>query len=113
MKVSEILRRGKANIELQGWCQGDEAAIWGKDGRCCVATAISIQTDLIVKASALHGTRYRDLGAEAVNLFKRANGIPQGEGIATWNDAPERTKDEVLAAYDKAIAAAEESERGA
>jgi hypothetical protein len=92
MKLSEILRAGKANIERYGWCQGDELAIHGPvDGPCCAATAIS--------------------GDAAIEAIKHAAGIGDTP-IATWNDAPERTLAEVLAAYDKAITAAEEQEQG-
>lgn len=101
MKLSEILRAGKANIEARGWCQGDQMAIFGPDGGpCCVATAMP-------KGDAFANSLL------AVDLFKEANGISPMVGIGTWNDAPERTKEEVLAAYDKAITAAEAQEQDA
>jgi len=49
-----------------------------------------------------------------VNTFIKANNLPPSDyvmgkmtSITIWNDAPERTKEEVLAAFDKAIAYAE------
>lgn len=45
--------------------------------------------------------------AAAGTAFARAAGLnPVGWGssVAEWNDAPERTHDEVLAAFDRAIA---------
>lgn len=92
MSLLELLHAGKANIETKGWCQGNEEAVFGKSGRCCAATAIP----------------YVGRDAErAVNLLKRANSLNPNVGIAEWNDAPGRTVEEVLAAYDKAIALAE------
>lgn len=111
MKLSEILRAGKVNIETRGWCQGDEAAIWGlPNGPCCAATAISKQYDLLETIETGQGRAIRDLGHQAVELLKSANGLSKDVGIGNWNDAPERTKANVLAAYDKAIAAAEKQE---
>lgn len=112
-KLSDILRAGKANIEQRGWCQGDDLAIFGpEDGPCCVATAITRQGQLFEPfEDGVGGTRYRDRGWDAVELFKKANGLDVNQGVAQWNDALERTKAEVLAGYDKAIAAAEAQER--
>ena len=103
MKLSEILRAGKANIEKRGWCQGDEKAVFGGDDRpCCMATAISMQFDM---------DDIQTKGWPAVEALKIAAGAPLTHGIANWNDAPERTLAEVLAAYDKAIATAEAQEQ--
>jgi hypothetical protein len=99
MKLSEILRAGKNAIETRGWCQGDELAIHGPpNGPCCAATAIGPYED-------------DPFDFRAVNLLRQAAGIGGDMGLATWNDAPERTKADVLAAYDKAIAAAEAQEQ--
>lgn len=107
MKVSEILRAGKAAIETRGWCQGDEASIFGKDGRCCAATAL-MAVSLWGDANGLDKPYPIEFpGNEAMRLLKRAAGIRETDPIAAWNDAPERTVDEVLAAYDKAIVAAD------
>lgn len=40
---------------------------------------------------------------EVLTRLQRAANVPPGEGIPDWNDAPERTHEEVLAAFDKAI----------
>ena len=67
-------------IERQGWWNG-------KPGKSlsvhCIQTAIS--------ATALRGA----LGCEAAVNFLNYIG---GHGIVSWNDAPGRTKEEVLAA---------------
>lgn len=97
MTPSEILRQGKANIIGRGWCQGDELAIHGPpDGPCCAATAMNV-------AGGCDHWRQID---DAIELLKDAVGVNRRVGIATWNDAPGRTVEEVLAAYDRAIEAA-------
>ena len=104
MKISEILRAGKVNIEKFGWCQGDELAIHGPDsGPCCAATALT-------RVPITWAWDGKFPGNEAINLLKQAAGVSTAISIATWNDAPERTLAEVLAAYDKAIVAAEAQE---
>lgn len=99
----QMLREAKGFIQRKGWAQGDEDAIHGcgKKGYCvataCNAAATRMRLPDIVGA-----------GRDMVLLFRDANGIPQDIPISLWNDAPERTKDEVLAAFDTAIAAASE-----
>lgn len=102
-KIADILRAGKANIESKGWCQGDEKALAeeGHPHGFCVATSVTDVTGLD------NHTTY-NTGIDAMVLFKRANGIDPDLCIGRWNDAPGRTKEEVLAAFDKAIALAEQ-----
>lgn len=96
MTASEILRQGKANIIARGWCQGDELAIHGPSGGpCCAATALS--------TSGWGDWQQVD---DALEFIKDAVGVDRRVDIATWNDAPGRTVEEVLAAYDRAIEAA-------
>jgi hypothetical protein len=100
MKISELLCAGKARIVAQGWCQGDEEAIFGKAGKCCAATALD------------PGEHYpADRIMAALGVLKAAAGVNPGTGMASWNDAPERTLAEVLAAYDLAIAYAKDQEQ--
>lgn len=92
MTLVEILRAGKANLLERGWCQGDYAALYAdKPRKCCAGTALPCGIG----------------GMGALEILKVANGIPLSIGIGEWNDAPERTREDVLTAYDKAIAAAE------
>lgn len=92
-----ILRIAKDRIVRLGWCQGDENACHGETltGPRCAATAFMSVVPV---------------DHPIYDLFKKANGITTS--IGTWNDAPERTLEDVLAAYDKAIAAAEEIANG-
>lgn len=95
MTTADILRAAKAHLIKRGWCQGDELAIHGAEPRkCCAATAIQPFVDYDAPGFEKPGT-----------VFREANGI-QGN-IADWNDAPERTLEDVLAAYDRAINAAD------
>lgn len=92
MTIAEILRAGKARLLECGWCQDEEVAMRGPPGGpCCVATAMT--------------PFLGDNIGNVCTFFRRANGI-RGN-IGDWNDAPERTLEDVLAAYDRAIAAAE------
>lgn len=77
---------------------------WGKGQRridrpietCCAAEAIE------------EAERAGDRRMAAYHAIQRAAGIRKGVSIPIldWNDAPERTHADVLAAFDKAIASA-------
>jgi hypothetical protein len=43
-----------------------------------------------------------DCGA-AENLLAKAAGVERWDKLTWWNDDPDRTEDEVLAAFDRAI----------
>jgi hypothetical protein len=102
MKLSEILRAGKQRIETLGWCQGDEDAFADGNAKgCCAATALPMGSTQISFGLAM----------TALDFLKQANGIDANTPLARWNDAPERTIEDVYAAYDKAIAAAEAQEQ--
>jgi hypothetical protein len=90
--MKQVFIDAKTLIEKHGHARGDEQALTS-DRRhgYCIATAL-------VKV-AFH------LDPEPiVDTFRKANGIDKTYQIGAWND--ERTKDEVLAAFDKAIEAA-------
>ena len=97
MKIVDALRFGKMNIISRGWCQFDDKVFDPtKEHGCCVASALPY----------CGGTE--DDVMAPVRLFKRANGIDPNMAVGHWNDDPARTKEEVLAAYDKAITLAEQ-----
>jgi hypothetical protein len=84
-----------------------DPAKWGKGKRyfdrpvetCCAAEAI--------EEIATLSTRWFARRRAAFDAFRKAADIPDSWGALTdWNDAPERTHAEVLAAFDKAIASA-------
>lgn len=92
----EIMQRAKGLIQRNGWARGDEEAFDPDRYGYCVATACSAACS----KSELYAGHERAL----VLHFKAANGIDPYGPIAEWNDAPGRTKAEVLAGFDKAIA---------
>ncbi len=81
-----------------------DSAKWGKGMRCnravfetyCAAEAI----EAVAEPSPARREAYRLLH-QAVGLNHNVWGL-----LTDWNDAPERTHAEVLAAFDKAIEAA-------
>lgn len=94
-KATKILVAAKATVAEMGWGQGNEI-LGGKV--ICAGLAITRQrSDSGVKPIF-----------EAMDRFALAAGILGGDqpiAISTWNDAPDRTLEEVNAAFDKAIAA--------
>lgn len=88
--VADILRAAKARIGTpERWCKGTEAAYegWKLDGPTCAAFSLIDKRD-------------------AYDALCRAAG---GACLPSWNDAPERTHAEVMAVFDRAIAAEEAS----
>jgi hypothetical protein len=101
MTALDILTRAKAELLRVGWCQHESTA---KDGRRCGISAI----DFGVAGSK---DSVDDIAhIEAIRLFRVANQLPVYCGIAEWNDVYGRTFDEVLEAFDRAIALACEPE---
>jgi hypothetical protein len=106
-KLSKILRGAKAQLTAKTWRQGDEAF----DNDCfCATTAmahIGKFGDSIAKLDKSSERRHVHL------LFMEANGIDASPAIEPalcierWNDAPERTLEEVHRGFDRAIALAE------
>lgn len=87
MTTLEILRRGRERV-AKGWCPdgpGNERTTW------CVATAVEY-----------HGGAY--------DVFASVLGYDHRIMMTPWNDAPGRTQAEVVALFDRAIAAEEAKE---
>lgn len=85
-----VLRAAARYIEEHGWYQGDYAA---PDGAVCALGAINV----VVTGSPydLGDGVDRDLTLAAANVIE--NRLGSIGPISWWNDAPGRTKDEVLA----------------
>lgn len=84
--VTKLLIEGRERIE-RGWCQG----VMRKLGAVCMVGAL------------YEGT----IGSDGNIYFNAELRLQRGAGtddLPRWNDAPERTKDEVLQAFDRAIA---------
>ena len=96
MKQSEVLRKAKALIDRpEKWFGPPEK----RDGSNCAGTAI-------ISAGEFSGW-----DNPVQFLFEKANNIPN-EHIALWNNTPNRTHAEVMQAFDRAIALAEQEEPG-
>jgi len=99
MTTVEILRKAKALLTPETWGQGNEGAGMPPEGRMCAGIAIDF---------ACNGQTQSFERAQANGAFRMA---AQTTDIPGWNDVPGRTLDEVHAAFDKAIAIAEEGSR--
>ena len=96
--VREVLIKARALVE-KGWCQGQ---------------LHQTRRDWLFRTYEQHCTigafhAVTDYFGDAAERFKEANGIDNQSyggtfGIIRWNDVPGRTKDQVLAAFDRAIA---------
>jgi hypothetical protein len=95
MTAIEILRAAREKLAQPGvWAKNSVDAM--SEGRCCVGLAICSRNGAPEHA--------RRSACAAFKLTIEANG---SDAVMRWNDAPERTLNEVLAAFDRAIALAE------
>lgn len=91
--VADVLREARGLIAKHGWCRNVYKNAFGE---MCAAGAIRCASgDSKVKFEA------RGFLCAAIN----------GASITQWNDRPRRTKEQVLEAFDRAIARAAEEER--
>lgn len=82
-------------LEQKGWCQGD----WAKNRR----GASTIYSRDSACSFCLLGSIYRVYEAdERTNALARIASVLKASSIAAWNDAPGRTKEEVIAALKAA-----------
>ena len=96
MTIADTLREARHRIEEPGkWGKGPKELEPHGD-KLCIGQAIT----LVAMTGAL--------SFEARQVFLKC--IDEGMTIPMWNDAPERTHMEVLAAFDRAIAPAESAE---
>jgi hypothetical protein len=94
--VRRVLIEGRRRVE-ESWWQKTTLTPMPPHGAHCTVTAIARQNVLTNLAmEALARAIFPNSSATIETLM---------QGMVPWNDAPGRTKDEVLAAYDRAIAA--------
>lgn len=111
MTTVEFLKETRAKL-AQGWTQGEFAC---KDGVPTDASALDSDCWCVVGAlghvALLHGDYDMPAKFAARSALVEAIGVSEFEGwgfsLSRWNDDPARTQDEVLALFDKAIAAEE------
>lgn len=99
MDTVELLTQSRALIE-KGWCQNTNA-------RSAKNRPVSASSPKAVNFCALGAITAVWLkssnSTSSFNEAMRALNFVVGGHVPTWNDMPERTQDEVLAAYDCAI----------
>lgn len=88
---ADQLQHGRENLLTRGWAQTAGEYLNEETGEVCLVGALLIdQTVYLV----------------ALEYLAAAAGVEDASQLDDWNDDPARTLDEVLAVYDRAIAAA-------
>ena len=132
MKTKEILKKARALLAPSGaWIQNDNAIAtdgaitWAGDSAACgwcLLGAIDHAAHVAAYDAGIDGTAYAagidnsellefvssasDAALEKIRQVDSIAATPSLiDGIASWNDHPERTHAEVLALLDRAIAA--------
>lgn len=100
---SDVLRIARAKIDTPDKWWGGAGMSLGQEKNHCARTAISSEEKCLETRPEVQ---------RALELFCQVLGTdPNRPGqVYRWNDAPERTHAEVLAAFDRAIALAEQEE---
>jgi hypothetical protein len=99
MSVVEVLKRAKERIE-RGWCRGQFAVNAHNEP----VSELSQEACRWCTSGAFYAVcNDMDERNMARDVFRK---VIDDENITRWNDSPGRTKREVLAAFDKAIALA-------
>ena len=88
LDVRGVLLRAADLIEQRGLCKGMQQ---DELGRLCIAGAVLLASDCYI------GSAHNEAGLLAVDRFLRHIGSDDC-GPAPWNNAPERTQAEVVAA---------------
>jgi hypothetical protein len=97
MTTVQVLRRALELLTTVGWGR----ASWGGPGQGCYCAAGACN------AAATDWAHVKNLAsADAQAALERAVGVRPGM-LIPWNDHRGRTKDEVVAAFERAIAAEE------
>ena len=100
MKTSEVLIKAKALLENVGWCQNVTAKFFGND-YATTPIAYCAHGAIIYTEQSIAGH------LEALEILRS---LTPERHTTRFNDAPGRTKEEILALYDAAIKVAEEWE---
>jgi hypothetical protein len=100
--VRDLLIKARGLLVDKGWCQGD----YVKDGALCCLGAIGAACggtadDPFLKRRIMRTVAQSDTYHAGYCRLADAIG---GDLISAWNDDNYRTKEEVLAAFDRAIA---------
>ncbi len=112
MHTSEVLNRAADLIEERGWSScsgwpGEEEYGGPSDGHLCLEGGIMAALGMTFKDRRTSGP--------AMNAVREHLAIPAGHALFCWNDLPDRTQHEVIAALRGAavIEAAREDQAAA
>lgn len=115
MSSLDVLKRARAILAEKTWRRGRmytyrDPDKWDTD---CSLTADDVTEVCAVGALQIANQPFSmKVSCEALRRVKLAAGIVESALLSEWNDQPERTKDEVVAAFDKAIAEFPEGDHG-
>lgn len=88
MTIPEILRAAAERIRTGGWCQG---RLGDCDGPVCALGAIKV---------AMGGHPLGALGDTGRAALKAVNETVGADSLVLWNDAPGRTAEQVIEAFE-------------
>ena len=94
MDTLTVLMKARAEVE-KGWCQGE----YGRGGGVCMVGALYVAEGNPREKVNENDVEVGESYYETYDALRRA----VGWNIPMWNDAPGRTQEDVLAAYDRAI----------
>ena len=97
-----VLRKGRKLIETCGWTQGEYR---DNQGRMCALGSLRAASNALESQGELDddsGTVYLDAVDALREVVNIGGDLRQYTPIPDWNDAPDRTKDEVLNALESA-----------
>lgn len=95
MSVKDILIKAKSILEENGWCQNRYN---GSNGEVCLSEAIQR-----AGGHQEYGSFYMPPDSEVLMAHRYISSNILEDSVYGWNDRKGRTKEEVMAALDKAI----------
>lgn len=96
--VKEVLVAARWMLENVGWCQGE----YQKDREDKYGVPVAFCSTGAIYGVDKEGSPSQKDYIEDLAISHLMDEI-SGGSVITWNDKPERTKEEVLAAFDRAI----------
>lgn len=92
--TQRVLRRAKAILQRDGWVQGERGDSLPEGKAVCIGVALDIASKIEL---GVYGKAIQPV-LQAIGRASNASAYT----IIDWNDAPERTQQEVFAVLDRA-----------
>lgn len=101
----QVLQTARKFLDDYGWIQGD----YGHEdiGFCAIGAIWTAVWKFFPRGTGEQRERGGRLAGRAAKQLKDSIAWPFSSTLASWNDEPGRTKEEVLALFDSAIATLE------